>query len=101
MAPSPYVPSVALSFRDPASSESPSGPFVERSSKNLNMRKPKYRVYARHSGGHAQFDGSSTERQTDMEVHRRRAEELGVELIEVPYIDRGNGPLELCITVRG
>jgi hypothetical protein len=72
MAASPYLPSP-----DP--------------SKNLTMRKPKYRVYARHSGGHAQFDGSSMERQTDMEAHRRRAEELGAELVEVPYIDRGSG----------
>ena len=89
MAASPYFPSVTLNIRDPATGVSPSGPFVERSSKNLNMRKAKYRVYARHSGGHAQFDGSSTERQTDMEVHRRRAEELGAELVDVAYIDRG------------
>ncbi len=52
------------------------------------MRKPKYRVYGRFSGPE-QGKGSSEERQSDMERHRQRAEELGAELVEIPYIDRG------------
>ena len=52
------------------------------------MRKPKYRVYGRYSGPE-QGKGSSEERQSDMERHRQRAEELGAELVEIPYIDRG------------
>src|SRR5205809_43699 len=52
------------------------------------MRTPQYRVYGRWSGPE-QGKGSSEERQLDMEEHRKRAEELGAELVEIPYIDRG------------
>jgi hypothetical protein len=52
------------------------------------MRKPRYRVYGRYPGPE-QGKGSSEERQLDMEQHRQRAEELGAELVEIPYIDRG------------
>jgi DNA invertase Pin-like site-specific DNA recombinase len=52
----------------------------------------KYHVYGRHSGDH-QTDGSSKERQLDMDAYRRRAsklaEELGepIEFVEKAYYD--------------
>jgi hypothetical protein len=48
----------------------------------------RYFLYARYSSKAQQY-GSSEERQVDLDRHRKRATELGVELVEVPYIDRG------------
>ena len=48
----------------------------------------RYFLYARYSSKAQQY-GSSEERQIDLDRHRKRATELGAELVEVPYIDRG------------
>lgn len=50
-------------------------------------RRPRYFMYARYSG-EGQHDGSSEERQLDMEWHRQEAERLGADVVEVPYVDR-------------
>src|SRR5512135_276679 len=50
------------------------------------MSQPVYIVYGRYSG-EGQRGNSSVERQMDMEHYRRRADELGLPFVEVPYFD--------------
>src|SRR5690242_10796680 len=53
----------------------------------IATRKPRYFIYARYSS-EGQHDGSSEERQLDMEWHRHEAERLCAEMVEIAYIDR-------------
>ena len=54
----------------------------------IATRRPRYFIYARFSHP-KQAEGSSEERQVNMDWHRKEAERLGADLVEVPYIDRG------------
>src|SRR3954467_2478562 len=50
------------------------------------MSQPIYIVYGRYSG-EGQRGNSSVERQMDMDHYRRRADELSLSFVEVPYFD--------------
>ena len=50
------------------------------------MSQPVYIVYGRYSG-EGRRGNSSVERQMDMDHYRRRADELGLPFVEVPYFD--------------
>lgn len=58
-----------------------------RKRRNDMSREPVYVVYGRHSSL-PQDDGSSEERQLDMDYYRGQADHFGLPLVENPYYDR-------------